>query len=414
MKFRRRIQRENGPAEIALFPREANVVLKIVRLMALTGAMVAPCLAARAEPMRIGLMATLSGPSAPLGIHMRDGFLLAVKELGGKLGGVPAEVVVADDELKPDVAVAKAKSLIDREKVDIIAGVVFSNVMMAIAKPIFESKTFLVSGNAGPSPLAGKSCSPYYFSTSYQNDQNHEVMGEYAQGKGYKKLILLAPNYQAGKDAISGFKRHFKGEVVDEILTQLGQLDFSAELSKIAAAAPDAVFVFMPGGMGINLVKQFRQAGLADKIPFLSAFTVDETTLPATQDAALGLLSGAEWAPNIDTPQNKLFVDAYEKEYGVPPSLYAAQGYDAAKLIDGAVRAAGGNIADKDALRKAFASAPFKSVRGEFRLNTNGFPIQDFYVVKAAKRADGKFVTEASAKIFQSAKDAYADACPLK
>lgn len=387
---------------------------RIIQLTALTVAILAPSLGAQAETVHVGLMATLSGPSAPIGVHMRDGFLLAIKELGGKLGGEPAEVIVVDDELKPDVAVAKAKALIERNRVDIVAGVVFSNVMMAISKPIFESKTFLVSGNAGPSPLAGKSCSPYYFSTSYQNDQNSEVMGEYAQGKGYKKVVLLAPNYQAGKDAMAGFKRRFKGAVADEIFTQLGQLDFSAELSKIAAVTPDAVFVFMPGGMGISLVKQFRQAGLADKIPFLSAFTIDETTLPATQDAATGLLSGAAWAPNIDTPQNKVFVAAYEEEYGVPPSLYAAQGYDAAKLIDGAIRAAGGKIADKDVLRKAFASAPFKSVRGEFRFNVNGFPIQDYYLVKAVKRADGKFIMEASAKVFQSSKDPYADACPLK
>ncbi|OYW53439.1 MAG: ABC transporter substrate-binding protein [Rhizobiales bacterium 17-65-6] len=373
----------------------------------------APALAA-ADPVKVGLVSTLSGPSAALGVHMRDGFLLAVKELGGKLGGQPTEVLVIDDELKPDVAVQKVKGLIDREKVDVVAGIVFSNVMMAIQKPVLENETFLVSGNAGPSPLAGKGCSPYFFSASYQNDQNHEVMGKYAQDKGYKRVILMTPNYQAGKDAMAGFKRYFKGEVVEEIFTPLGQLDFSAELAKIAAAKPDALFTFMPGGMGVNLVKQFKQAGLESSIPFLSAFTVDETTLPATQDAALGLLSGAEWAPNIDTPENKAFVAAFEKEYGVVPSLYAAQGYDAAKLIDGALKATGGKVSDKPAFRKALASAPFTSVRGSFAFNTNGFPIQDFYVVKAVKRADGKFETAAQEKVFTKAKDSYAGDCPLK
>ncbi|TPQ52161.1 ABC transporter substrate-binding protein [Prosthecomicrobium hirschii] len=369
---------------------------------------------ASADPVKIGLVSTLSGPSAALGVHMRDGFQLAVKELGGKLGGQPTEVVVVDDELKPDVAVTKVKALLERDKVDVVAGVVFSNVMMAVAKPVFDAETFLISGNAGPSPLAGKACSPFFFSASYQNDQNHEVMGKFAQDKGYKRVILMTPNYQAGKDSMAGFKRHFKGEVVDEIFTQLGQLDFSAELAKIAAAKPDAIFTFMPGGMGVNLVKQYAQAGLAGQIPFLSAFTIDETTLPAIQDASIGLFSGAEWAPSLDTAENKAFVAAYEKEYGVVPSLYAAQGYDAAKLIDGALKATGGKVSDKTAFRKALAAAPFKSIRGDFKFNTNGFPVQDFYVVKAVKRADGKFATEVVAKVFDDAKDAYAGDCPLK
>ncbi|WP_394017453.1 ABC transporter substrate-binding protein [Xanthobacter pseudotagetidis] len=381
---------------------------------ALAATMLAAPAAALADPVKVGFVSTLSGPPAALGVHMRDGFLLAVKELGGKLGGQPAEVVVVDDELKPDVAVSKVKALLERDKVDIVAGTVFSNVLMAIQKPVLANETFLISANAGPSPLAGKGCSPYFFSASYQNDQVHSVMGQYAQDKGFKRVILITPNYQAGKDAMAGFKRHYKGEVVEEIFTQLGQLDFSAELAKIQAAKPDAIFTFMPGGMGVNLVKQYQQAGLAGQIPFLSSFTIDETTLPATQDAAVGLLSGAEWAPDLDTPQNKAFVAAYEKEYGVVPSLYAAQGYDAAMLIDGALKATGGKVADKEAFRKALASAPFKSVRGDFSFNTNGFPIQDFYVVKAVKRPDGRYATQIQSKVFDNAADAYVGECPLK
>ncbi len=377
-------------------------------------ALLASTAMAAADPVKIGFLSTLSGPAAPLGVHMRDGFMLAVKELGGKLGGQPTEIIVVDDEQKPDVAVNKVKALLDRDQVDVVAGTVFSNVLMAVSKPVLENETFLISANAGPSPLAGKGCSPFFFSASYQNDQVHSVMGQFAQDKGFKRVVLLTPNYQAGKDAMAGFKRHFKGEVVEEIFTPLGQLDFSAELAKIAALKPDAVFTFMPGGMGVNLVKQYRQAGLADTIPFLSGFTVDETTLPATQDAAVGLLAGAEWAPNIDTPENKAFVAAYEKEYGAVPSLYAAQGYDAAKLIDGALKTTGGKVADKAAFRKALASAPFTSVRGAFAFNTNGFPIQDFYVVKAVKRPDGKFATEVAGKVFVKAADAYVGECPIK
>lgn len=373
-----------------------------------------PMSAALADPVKVGLVSTLSGPSAVLGQHMRDGFLLAVKEMGGKLGGQETEVIVVDDELKPDVAVQKVKGLLDRDKVDFVAGVVFSNVMGAVVKPVTGNETFLISGNAGPSTIAGAGCSPFFFAASYQNDQNHEVLGQYAQQKGFKKVVLMAPNYQAGKDAIAGFKRHYKGEVVEEMYTQLGQLDFSAELAKIAAAKPDAFFTFMPGGMGVNLVKQYRQAGLADTIPFLSAFTVDETTLPATGDAALGFYSGAPWAPDLDVPANKAFVAAFEKEYGYIPALYAAQGYDAAKLIDSAIKATGGKLSDKEAVRAALKKADFSSVRGNFKFNTNQFPIQDFYLVKVGKRPDGKVETMVDEKVFSNYGDVYAAKCEMK
>jgi branched-chain amino acid transport system substrate-binding protein len=366
-----------------------------------------------AEELKIGVMSVLSGPQAVLGGQLRDGFNLALKHAGGKLGGLKTAVIVQDDELKPDVAVGKAKQLIERDRVDFVVGPVFSNILLAIAKPITEAKVFLISPNAGPSPLAGKGCSPYFFSTSYQNDQPPQVLGKYAQDKSYKKAFLLAPNYQAGKDMLAGFKKAFKGEIADEVYTPLGQLDFSAELARIAAAKPDAVFVFMPGGMGVNLVKQYRQAGL-DSIPFLSVFTVDESTLPAQQDAALGFYSGMTWAPNTDTPENKRFVADFEKQYGYIPGSYAMQAYDAAKLIDSAVASLGGKLEDKVALRAAIKKADFKSLRGAFKFNSNGFPVQDFYLVKVAKRADGKFQTEIVQKVFENAADDYAAECPLK
>jgi len=368
---------------------------------------------AEAQELKIGIMAVLSGPQAVLGGQLRDGFMLGVKNAGGKLGGLTTTLTVQDDELKPDVAVGKAKQLIERDKVDFVVGPVFSNILLAISKPITEAQVFLISPNAGPSPLAGKGCSPFFFATSYQNDQPPEVLGKYAQDKGLSKAFLLAPNYQAGKDMIGGFKKHFKGEIVDEVYTPLGQLDFSAELAKIAAAKPDAFFVFMPGGMGVNLVKQYRQAGLGS-IPFLSVFTVDEATLPAQQDAAVGFYSGMTWAPNTDTPENKKFVADFEKEYGYVPGSYAMQAYDAAQLIDSAVKAVGGKLDNKDALRAAIKKADFKSVRGPFKFNNNGFPVQDFYLVKVAKRADGKFETQIVQKVFESYGDSHAKDCELK
>ena len=366
------------------------------------------------DKLKIGLISTLSGPPAVLGGQLRNGFQLAVKTLGGKLGGREAEIIVADDELKPDVAVSKVKAFVERDKVDFVVGPIFSNILQAIMKPATDSGTFLISPNAGTSNFAGKECNANFFVTSYQNDQNHEVLGKYAQDAGIKKAFIMAPNYQAGKDALAGFKRYFKGEVLDEVYVPLNQLDYSAELSRIADAKPDAIFVFLPGGMGVNFVKQFRQAGLADKIVFLSAFTVDEGTLPAQQDAALGFFGGANWAPNLDNPQNKAFVTAYEKEYNAVPGSYAFQAYDAAQLIDSAVTAVKGNLADKDALRAALKKADFKSLRGNFKFGHNHYPVQDFYLVKVAKRPDGKFQTEIAQKVFSNYEDAYAKDCGMK
>jgi branched-chain amino acid transport system substrate-binding protein len=383
---------------------------------ALAGALLAfGASAAQAQDkLKIGIITTLSGPPAVIGQQQRNGFLLAVKTLGGKLGGREAEVIVQDDELKPDLAVSKVKTLIDRDKVDFVVGPVFSNILTSIMKPIADEKVFLISANAGTSNLAGKDCNPFLFVTSYQNDQVHEVLGKYAQDTGIKKVFLIAPNYQAGKDSLAGFKHYFKGEVLDEVYVPLGTPDYSAELAKLADAKPDALFAFLPGGMGVNFVKQFRQAGLADKIAFLSAFTVDEANLPAQQDAALGFFGGANWAPNLDTPQNKAFVAAYEKEYGAVPGTYAFQAYDAALLIDSAVKQVGGNLADKDALRAALAKADFQSLRGAFKFNTNHYPIQDFYLVKVAKRPDGKYQTEIAKKMFENYADPHVKDCAMK
>src|ERR1700726_1258828 len=337
------------------------------------------------EKLKIGVIVTLSGPAAALGQQARDGFALAVRDLGGKMAGRDVELVVVDDELKPDAAVTKVKGLLERDKVDFVVGPIFSNILQAIHKPVVDSKTFLISPNAGPSSYAGKSCSPFFYVTSYQNDQVHEILGKVAQDRGYKRVYILVPNYQAGKDSAAGFKLDYKGEVVEE--------------------------TYIPGGMGVGLVKQYKQAGLADKIPVLSAFTVDESTLPAQQDAAVGMFGGADWAPNLDNPQSKKFVTAYEAAYNSVPGSYAMQAYDAAMLIDSAAKAVKGDLANKEAVTAALKKADFTSLRGGFKFNTNGYPIQDFYLTKVAKRPDGKFQTEIVEKVFENYGDRYAKEC---
>lgn len=363
------------------------------------------------EPLKIGVMLTLSGPPAVLGEHARDGILLAEKALDGKIGGREAELIVIDDEGKPDIAAQKARELVESQGVDFVIGPIFSNIMTAIAGPVTSGGAVLVSPNAGPSNFAGKECNPDIFVVSYQNDQMPQVLAEHMNRENIASAYLLAPNYQAGKDSLNGFKSVFKGEVAGELFVPLGQLDFSGELAQIAAMQPQAVYAFMPGGMGVNLVKQWQQAGLSS-IPLMTAFTVDETTLPAQQDAALGMLGGSNWAPDLDTPGNAGFVASYKAAYGRVPSLYAMGGYDSVMLIDSAVKAAG--TKDRDALRAALHAADFSSLRGDFAFSTNNFPVQDFYLTKAVKDEDGSYRTSVVDKIFTAAADGYVGECPVK
>ncbi len=364
--------------------------------------------------VKVGLILTLSTPVAANGVHAKNGFDLALKELGGKIGGVPTEVFVADDEAKPEVAVTKVKGLLTRDNVDVVVGPILSSVLGAIIKPLADANTVLISPNAGSSALAGKNCSPLFFSTSYQNDQVHQISGKVAQDRGYKSVYLIAPNYQAGKDSFAGFKSAFKGKIVEESFVPLNTLDYQSELAKIASLSPDAVFAFLPAGMGVNFIKQYSQAGLAGKIPVLSSFTVDEANLPAQGDAALGMLNGSDWAPDLDTPQNKKFVADYVAAYNAVPATYAMQAYDAVMLLNAAVKSLNGDFSNKDAIAPAIRKAKFTSLRGDFKFNRNGFPIQNFYLTKVGKRPDGKFETQIVSKVFSDYQDPYVAECTLK
>ena len=363
--------------------------------------------------VKIGFMAELSGPQGPLGQDQYDALMLVIERNGGKLGGVPVQVLREDSQLKPDVANQIVEKLIDKERVSIITGITFSNIMMAVHKKVTDKEVFLIGSNAGPSPIAGAACSPYFFSTSWENGQQAEVVGQYAQDKGIKKMVTIAPNYQAGKDFVAGFKRYYKNPTVNELWPALNTQDFSAEIAQIAAAQPDAVFVFLPGGLGINFIKQWGQAGMKAKIPLLTSSTTDGIGLPAMGDAALGVLSGTFWGPDFANPANQRFVKEFEAKYKRIPSQYAAQGYDAAQLIDAALTKTGGKVDDKKALLAAFRTAGFASVRGDFKFNTNQFPIQDLHIFEAVKDTQGRMTLKTVATPLKADKDAHAEKCKM-
>ena len=372
-----------------------------------------PALAA--DNVKIGLLSTLSGPGAGLGLDIRDGFQLAVKLNGGKLGGLPAEVVVADDQASPDVGRQTADRLVKRDKVDFMTGIVFSNVMLAVGAPTFAAKTFYISANAGPSQLAGEQCNPYFFSASYQNDNQHEAVGKTVADKGFKRVALIAPNYPAGKDALAGFKRFYKGgEIVSESYTPLNLLDYGAELSKLRAAKPDAVYIFLPGGLGINFIKQFVGAGLSkDMTLFGPGFSGDEDVIRAVGNPMLGMFNTSQWAHDLDNAANRKFVAAFEQEYGRLPTLYASQGYDAANLIGAAVRDTKGKLDDKAAVRRALEAARFDSVRGAFKFNSNHFPVQDYYLRVITRDSKGRVTNRTLGTVFKNHADAYVGSCRM-
>jgi len=372
--------------------------------------------ASAADKVKIGFVSTLSGPSSALGIDIRDGFMLAVKMNGGKLGGLPAEVLVADDQFKPDVAKQLFEKDVKRDKVDFMTGVVFSNIMLAALPEALDNNVFYISPNAAPSSMAGKDCNPLFFAVSWPNDAYHEAAGEFANTRGLKSVYLVAPNYQAGKDSLAGFKRTFKGQVVGENYTKLGQLDYAAELAEIRAAKPQAVYIFLPGGMGINFIKQYVGAGLGkDTQLLLPGFSADQDVIGPVGQAMAGLFNTAHWSPDFSNPANQKFVAAFEQEYHRVPTLYASQGYDAAQLIAAAVRDTKGRLDDHEAVRKALKAAHFDSVRGTFRFNTNQYPIQNYYVRTIGSDGKGGLINKSfNEPILKNHGDAYVQGCAMK
>ena len=368
-----------------------------------------------ADKVKVGFISTLSGPNAAIGGDIRDGFNLAVKLNGGKLGGLPAEVIVADDQLNPDTGKQHADRLVKRDRVDFVTGTVFSNVVLAIAPQVTDAKTFFIGPNAGPAQYTGAQCNPFFFVSSWPSEAYSEAAGQYVTERGFKNVIFLAPNYQGGKDASNGFKRYYKGKLADEMYTKLGQLDYAAELAQIRAAKPEALYVFLPGGMGINFIKQFVASGMSKDIQLVvPLWGSDQDIIRAVGDPMLGLFSLGHWTIDLDNAANRKFVAEFEKEYKRLPTGYAASGYDTALLLDSAIRKVRGNLDNKEALRAAIKAADFKSVRGDFKFGANQVPVQDYYLQVVGKTVDGKIAHKTMGKILSARGDAYVQDCKLK
>lgn len=387
----------------------------IARALVFSAALLAANGAQAADEIKIGFLTTLSGPGAGTGQDIRDAFTLAIKMNDGKLGGLPVNISITDDQNNPVAARQTVERYIKRDKVDIITGPVFSSVVLPIVPGILQSDTIFISTNTGPADYAGEKCDPNFFVVSWQNEDVPQAMGAFANEKGYKRVAMIAPNYPGGRESLQGFKRLYTGEIVDEVYTKMGQLDYSAEIANLKTAKPDAVFYFLPGGMGINFVKQYNASGLQKDAPLLTpGFTADTENIAALGKDMVGTFNSSQWADDLPNEANKKFVEAYKKEYGRLPSMYSSQGYDAAMLIDGAVRQVNGKIEDKEAFRKAMKDAKFASVRGDFKFNNNNYPIHDIHMRQVIEDEQGNVRNKLIGTVLKNHSDLFAKQCPMK
>ena len=373
-----------------------------------------------ADSVKVGFVTTLTTPAAVIGNDMKNAVDLAVEHMGGKMGSLDLEVIYEDDGFKPETGKQKAEKLVKQDEVDFVAGFIWSHVLLASSRAVLDADTFLISANAGPSQLAGKRCDKNFFSVSWQNDQTPMAMGEVLNQNGVKSVYIMAPNYAAGKNMVAGVERTFNGEVKGKDLTKWGkdaQLDFSAELAKAKASGAEAVWVFYPGKAGGAFIKQFEQAGLGDSMKLYTVFTVDALSLPRLQEGGLNGVMGSfatqTWSPDLDTPENKKFVTDFKAKYGHYPSFYGAQAYDAMYFIKQAVEKVGGNLEDKDALRKAMAETTYLPTRGNMTWGNNHFPIQNFYLRETVADADGNWTTKIVSTVYKNHQDPYAAECKM-
>lgn len=398
------MHRQYGGQNASFKQSDHNGENHMKKLLMATAALAIGATSAFAET-KIGMITTLSGGGAGLGIDVRDGFMLAI----GQSGRDDIEVVIEDDQQKPDIAVQLADKMVQSERVDILTGIIWSNLAMAVIPSVTAQGKFYLSPNAGPSALAGQGCHQNYFNVAWQNDNLHEAAGAYATSAGYSNTFILAPNYPAGQDALTGFKRMFKGGLAGEVYTQLGQTDYAAEIAQIRASGADSVFFFLPGSMGISFLKQYADSGV--DLPVVGpAFSFDQGILQAVGDAALGVVNTSQWNKDIDNPTNAAFVESFQAEYGRLPSLYASQGFDTANLILSALEKA--EVSDADAFREALRAADFDSTRGAFKFGPNHHPIQTIYAREVIKEGD-VFTNKIIGVALENHSDVYAADCKM-
>jgi branched-chain amino acid transport system substrate-binding protein len=366
------------------------------------------------EKIRLGWIAAVSGPFNLAAAEQKRGFDIALEHLGNRLGGVPVEVITGDSKGNPGATVQELSRLIDRDRVDLITGLTASNEILAAIKPITDARIFLIGSYGGPAQAAGEGCSPYYFNTSFQNDQVTEGIGAYMTQKGVKKLYLMAMDYEAGHEHSNAARKGYTADVVAQVFTPIAQVDFASDIAKVRASGADAVWAFYPGAAGIAFTRQWAQGGMQGKIPLYSNVALSEPLLFAAQGkTALGITITSNYFAALDNPENRKFVDSFRAKFNRDPATFAAFQYDAVMLIDAAVREVKGDIKNQDAFRAALRKASFKSLRGPFRFSRNHQPVQNAYAGVVEARADGNLYIKTLGTIRENSPDNFAAKCPM-
>ena len=385
-----------------------RLVLSLLAVLVVTSPAIAQ------KKVKIGFITTLSGPEAGIGEHMKDSVELALDHLGRKMGGLDVELIYGDDQAKADVGKQRADEMLTKHRVHFVSGVFWSYVVLAVAPTVTQAGTFMIATNAGPSALAGKMCHELFFSTSWQNDQPHEATGKYMSDRGITGVYAMAPDGPGGRDAIAGFKRYYKGKILREVYTKVGERDYQAEIGQLRAAKPKAVYAFYPGDMGVHFLRQYDEAGLMEQIPVFTANSLDATSLLALKGTADGQWGTRAWSPDLKNDANQRYVADFRKKYGKTPGSYGAHSYDGIRLIDSAVRAVNGDLSNKKGMIAAMRKADYPSTRGQYTYNVNHFPIQSFYLLKAVTGSRGELEMEVQRTVFERHKDAYYQGCPMR
>lgn len=353
-----------------------------------------PALLAQSQaPIKLGMLNSFSKVFAVLSAHQMNGWNLFLEQNGGRLGGRSIEMIREDDEINPQVGLQKLKKLVESDRIDILLGVQASNVAMAVVDYVRDNKVFWICSGAGATALTWNRI-PYMFRTTLSGWQLGFAMSRWYHDNVSKDVVLMSSDFAGGRDIVNEFKHEFVklgGTVVKEIYPPLGTNDFSAYLTDLRALNAKGIYTFFAGTDAVRFVKQYEEYGLKRRTRFCtSGFAVEQDTLSAQGDAAVGIVSPLQYADSLDLPENRKFVADYQSKYKARPSVYAEYGYTSAIVLDAALKATGGDAKDKDKLAAAMKAVRLTAPRGPLSIDpVTHNVIDNIYIREVIKTADG-------------------------
>jgi len=350
--------------------------------------------AAQGDPIRVGFLTVRTGPLAAGGKQMAQGILLFLKERNNTIAGRKVELIIADTGGNPAGARTKTQELVERNKVHVIIGPLAAFEAIAIDDYIRQTRTPTVADSAAAEDLTQRKANPWFVRTVGSSAQSNQALGEYAaKTLGYKRMAVIADDFAYGHECAAGFQRVFEdngGKVVQKLWPPLNVADYGSYIGQLKQNV-DAIYAGFAGANGLRFLKQYKEYGM--KAPVLGSMTTaDEGVLKQMGDEAIGVTTGGWYAAGIDSPDNKRFVAAVNKEYGVDPGYYTLGAYSAGVLVEAAAKAVNGKVEDKEAFMKALRNpGTVRDPRGEWKIDEYGNPVMTMFIRKV-ERKDGKLV----------------------